>query len=224
MPKERLLAPLSGRGQRFGRARRDLASECRTLAGRGLLPGTAGNLSVLVSREPFRVAVTPSGVDKGVVRPGQIVMVDKYGNPADGHGRPSYELPLHLSIFRRDERARAVVHTHSVWSVLASQRDAGATELRLADYEQLKGLEDVTTHEHEEVVPILDNDQDMGRMSAAVFDVVDPGATHAVLLRGHGLYTWGPSLAAARRHVETFEFLLEADVRRARVGEQLRGG
>lgn len=206
-------APANRDGFRPRQARRDLATTGHTLADRGLLPGTAGNLSVLLSRHPLRVAVTPSGVDKGALRPGQILIVDEHGSPVDGHGRPAYEFPLHLSIFKRDAGARAVCHTHSVWSVLASQRDPKATVLRLADCEQLKGLEGVTSHEHEELVPILDNDQDMRRMSAALADAIEP-ATHAVLLRGHGLYTWGSSLAAARRHIETFEFLLEADVRR----------
>jgi ribulose-5-phosphate 4-epimerase/fuculose-1-phosphate aldolase len=34
-------------------------------------------------------------------------------------------------------------------------------------------------------------------------------AAHAVLLRRHGLYTWGASIADAVRHVEALEFLFE---------------
>jgi methylthioribulose-1-phosphate dehydratase len=32
---------------------------------------------------------------------------------------------------------------------------------------------------------------------------------HGFLVLRHGLYTWGRSVAEARRHVEIFEFLLE---------------
>jgi methylthioribulose-1-phosphate dehydratase len=35
-------------------------------------------------------------------------------------------------------------------------------------------------------------------------------AAHGFLLRGHGLYTWGHDLGEAKRHIEIFEFLLEA--------------
>jgi methylthioribulose-1-phosphate dehydratase len=35
-----------------------------------------------------------------------------------------------------------------------------------------------------------------------------PGS-HAFLLRGHGLYTWGRDLPEAKRHVEILEFLME---------------
>jgi methylthioribulose-1-phosphate dehydratase len=84
----------------------------------------------------------------------------------------------------------------------------------------LKGLAGVSSHRHREWIPILENDQDMVQLSAAVRDTLTqhPGS-HAFLLRRHGMYTWGSTLADAVRHVEIVEFLLEAVGR----GEQ-RGG
>jgi methylthioribulose-1-phosphate dehydratase len=79
----------------------------------------------------------------------------------------------------------------------------------------LKGLDGIGTHEHREWVPIVPNDQDMGRLARrirALFDD-DPHA-HAFLLQGHGLYTWGATLAEAERHVEILEFLLEVTGRK----------
>lgn len=79
----------------------------------------------------------------------------------------------------------------------------------------LKGLDGVSTHEHREWIPIVENDQDMERLAGVVRDLLarEPQA-HAFLLRGHGLYTWGPDVATAERHVEILEFLLEAIGRR----------
>ena len=75
----------------------------------------------------------------------------------------------------------------------------------------LKGLEGVTTHEHREWLPILDNDQDMDRLAREVRRVLkEHPACHGFLLRRHGLYTWGDTLPQAVRHVEILEFLLEA--------------
>ncbi len=37
---------------------------------------------------------------------------------------------------------------------------------------------------------------------------------HGVLLSRHGLYTWGKSVAEARRHLEALEFLFEVEGRR----------
>ena len=57
--------------------------------------------------------------------------------------------------------ADAVLHTHSIWSTLLSDRHAAAGGLAIEGYEMLKGLEGVATHEHREWIPILENDQDM---------------------------------------------------------------
>jgi methylthioribulose-1-phosphate dehydratase len=85
----------------------------------------------------------------------------------------------------------------------------------------LKGLDGVTSHEHQEWVPILENDQDMSRL-AKVFErtLADHPRAHAVLLRRHGLYTWGATLAEAERHVEILEFLFETLARRSRYDER----
>jgi methylthioribulose-1-phosphate dehydratase len=75
----------------------------------------------------------------------------------------------------------------------------------------LKGLDGVTTHEHREWIPILENDQDMTRLATKVREELTAHPDcHAFLLRRHGMYTWGKTLSDAIRHVEILEFLLEA--------------
>ena len=53
---------------------------------------------------------------------------------------------------------------------------------------------------------------------AAVLErtLLDQPAAHAVLLRRHGMYTWGETLDDAERHVEILEFLFETLARRSR--------
>jgi methylthioribulose-1-phosphate dehydratase len=107
--------------------------------------------------------------------------------------------------------AAAVLHTHSVWSTVLSERFAVDRGVAVEGYEMLKGLEGVATHEHREWIPILENDQDMTRLAGAVRDALSSHpACHAFLLRRHGMYTWGDTLPQAVRHVEIVEFLLEA--------------
>ena len=75
----------------------------------------------------------------------------------------------------------------------------------------LKGLAGVTTHEHREWIPVLENDQNMTRLAARVGAILhERPDCHAFLLRRHGLYTWGATVAEAVRHVEIVEFLLES--------------
>ena len=74
----------------------------------------------------------------------------------------------------------------------------------------LKGLAGVTTHDHREWIPIVENDQDMPRLAETVAAALkSSGDCHAFLLRRHGLYTWGATVPEAVRHVEIIEFLLE---------------
>jgi methylthioribulose-1-phosphate dehydratase len=171
--------------------------------------GTSGNFSAVVAREPLRVAITRSGAHKGEMNAGDILEIDRHGT-ATGGGTASAEARLHLEIVAA-RSAGAVLHTHSVWSTVLSQRVADRGGIDITGYEMLKGLSGVTTHQHREWLPALDNDQDMTRLAAEVRRTLDdhPDA-HGFLLRRHGLYTWGRTLAEAARHVEILEFLLEA--------------
>src|SRR5436190_3218609 len=179
----------------------------RQFYSRGWVLGTSGNFSAVVGAEPFRVAITTSGVDKGLLEPSDIVAINGAGRVVQGNGRPSAEAALHLAVVR-SRGAGAVLHTHSIWSTILS--DNGST-LALDGYEMLKGLDGVRTHEHREELPIIENTQDWTAAVPQVESLLRARpAAHGFLIRRHGLYTWGRDLADAKRHVEILEFLFEA--------------
>jgi len=186
-----------------------LAEVGRLCYARGWAFGTSGNFSAVVGRAPLTVAITTSGVDKGLLEANQIVEIDEERRVLRGSGRPSAEAALHLAIVRA-RGAGAVLHTHSVWSTILS--DAGTDgDLVIDGYEMLKGLDGVRTHEHRERLPIIDNTQDWaGAVPRVAAALRDHPAAHGFLIRRHGLYTWGRDLAEAKRHVEILEFLFEA--------------
>lgn len=201
----------SGRqpGGRFSKLARQLAELGRNFYARGWTLGTSGNFSAVVSREPLRLAITATGVDKGVLTAEQIVQIDARGKVLVGSGRPSVEAKLHLTV-ARVRAAGAVLHTHSVWSTIVSEVFARDGGVKVEGYEMLKGLEGVHTHEHREWLPIIENSQDWTALAGAVEKTLRRHPTsHGFLLRRHGLYTWGQDLAEAKRHVEILEFLLE---------------
>ncbi len=194
----------------FPRVARELANIGRRFYARGWALGTSGNVSAVVSRKPLRLAITASGLNKRELKASQILTCDEHGRALGKRGgKPSAETLLHIEIVRR-RAAGAVLHTHSVWSTMLSERVAAHSGLSIDGYEMLKGLHGVSSHEHREWIPILDNDQDMTRLGRKVGDTLSqhPDA-HAFLLRRHGLYTWGATLADAERHVEILEFLFE---------------
>jgi methylthioribulose-1-phosphate dehydratase len=186
-----------------------LAEVGRTFYSRGWALGTSGNFSSVVSREPLRLAITSTGIDKGELTPDQIVQIDSGGKTVENSRQPSEEASLHLAIVRL-RGAEAVLHTHSVWGTLLSDISASQGGVGIEGYEMLKGLRGVHTHEHREWLPIIENSQDMAALSGSVEQTISQNPKlHGFLLRRHGLYTWGQSLAEAKRHVEILEFLLE---------------
>ena len=185
----------------------------RGLYSRGWVLGTSGNFSAVVSRDPLRLAITSTGLDKGRLTPAQFLEIDDKANVMRGDGRPSAEALLHLAIVR-SVKSGSVLHTHSVWSTVLSGTQARQGGIVLEGYEMLKGLAGVATHKHREWLPILENSQDMAELADRVSQTLEqtPGI-HGFLLQEHGLYTWGESLAEAKRHVEILEFLMEVLVR-----------
>jgi methylthioribulose-1-phosphate dehydratase len=177
--------------------------------------GTSGNFSVVCAGTPLRLAITASGVHKGTLRPGGILVIDDRGRVRSGKGQPSAETRLHLEVVSA-RGAGAVLHTHSVWSTILSGRYESAGGFDLADYEMLKGLAGVSTHVHREHVPVVSNSQEMPALSQALGQALAAHpAAHAVLIGSHGLYTWGRTLEEAERHVEILEFLFEVEGRKA---------
>ena len=189
---------------------RQLVDVGRGFYSRGWVMGTSGNFSAVLATRPLRLLITPSAAHKGRLSVRDLLQVDGDGRTVGrSGGKPSAETRLHLEIVKA-RGAGAVLHTHSVWSTILSERHRDRGGLTIEGLEMLKGLDGVTTHDHQEWVPILANDQDMGRLSSRLRGTLaGHSAAHAILLSGHGLYTWGRTVAEAERHIEILEFLFE---------------
>jgi methylthioribulose-1-phosphate dehydratase len=198
-------------------AKESLCATARWCYAQGWVPATSGNFSVRVDG---RILITASGLDKGTLTPAGLLEVDLEGKVQTPGARPSAETALHLVLYRERPDAGAILHVHTVWNTLISARFTARGYVPIEGYEILKGLSDVTTHAHLERVPILENTQnfeDLSRRLAAALEA-NPNA-HGVLLSRHGLYTWGQSVADARRHLEALEFLFQVEERRLLAGQ-----
>lgn len=189
-----------------------LCATARWCYARGWVPATSGNFSV---RSGAHILITPTGLDKGALSSGDLLEIDLEGRAIAGRGKPSAETGLHTVIYRDRHEARAILHVHSIWNTILSGHFASGGYAPIQGYELLKGLEGVSTHLHQERVPIIENSQNYDELSAHLAATLqDHPQAHGVLLRRHGLYTWGRSVAEARRHLEALEFLFEVEGRR----------
>jgi methylthioribulose-1-phosphate dehydratase len=71
-----------------------LAELARRCYARGWVLGTSGNFSSVLSRDPFRLTITSSGLDERSLTPQQFVRVDAAGIVQEGSSRPSAETTI----------------------------------------------------------------------------------------------------------------------------------
>ncbi|MFI7612709.1 methylthioribulose 1-phosphate dehydratase [Nonomuraea terrae] len=183
-----------------------LAAEAARFASFGWMRGTSGNLSMVTSRDPLRLAVTASGLDKGELTSSDAVLVDDSGAAVNG-GRPSAEAALHARIARLTG-AGAVVHVHSIAAVAVARRRLDGIVFR--DLEMLKGVGRAAHHE-DVVLPVIENSQDMAVLGDRLEAARNP-LMPAAVVAGHGLYAWGADPRQARHHTEVVEWLLELEL------------
>jgi L-ribulose-5-phosphate 4-epimerase len=96
----------------YEQARHDVWVHARKMWEANLVVASAGNVSVRVDAE--HIAVTPSGVPYETMTADQISIVQlESGEALPGETKPTYELPMHLTIYRSRADVQGIVHTHA---------------------------------------------------------------------------------------------------------------
>lgn len=87
-----------------------------SLFNRGKASGSIANLSFV---HDDKVYITGTGTSFGRLKESDFSIVDLQGTLYNDL-KPSKELPLHLTVYKEKPEAKAVVHVHSIYSVLWS--------------------------------------------------------------------------------------------------------
>ncbi|GAA3543244.1 methylthioribulose 1-phosphate dehydratase [Zobellella aerophila] len=190
----------------------ELVAACHWIGAKGWCPATGGNMSQRLDAETC--LVTESGKDKGSLSEADFLTVRLADNGVADGRCPSAETGLHTLIYRLLPEAGVVLHTHSVNATVLSRAEKGAA-LALNGYEMQKSLSGQQTHLGTVQIPIFDNDQDIDALAMRVADHHrrQPLA-YGFLVRGHGLYCFGRTVAEARRHLDGLEFLFQCELTR----------
>lgn len=198
-------------------SRQRLVQVIHFLHAQGWAPATSSNYSFRQSGET-NFYISESGIDKSKFTIENFLLVDANGETTDDPRKPSAETALHCLIYKIFPDAHCVLHTHTVVNTILSQHFLSQKALILANYEILKGFSGIKTHEVMVEIPIFDNTQDIPKLARAVEDYAQTQDLPAFLIAGHGMYTWGATIAEAKRHVEVVEFLLECEYRKLLIG------
>lgn len=186
----------------------DLVKIIKLFHKKGLSPATSTNYSVRSSYNKNHYIISQSGIDKSDFSAQDFMLIDLDGKSLENNSfKTSAETLIHTAIYAVFTDVTTILHTHSLPATFLSMKTSD-NQLSFEGLELLKGLEGNLTHELTEIIPIFPNSQDIKALSLVIKDyLISNPKIHGIILKGHGLYTWGKDLKSAKRHVETFEYL-----------------
>ena len=172
-----------------------------SLVKHGLVVLTWGNVSAK-DEETGLVVIKPSGVPYNTMKARDMVVIDLDGNIVEGNYRPSSDLPTHLYLYKKYPTLGGIVHTHSTYATAFAQsgRDIIAYGTTHADafYGNVPCSRELTDEEING-----DYEQNTGKVIAEA--VTDVEAIPAVLVKNHGVFTWGSTPEKAVENAITLE-------------------
>ncbi len=170
-------------------ARIALVETCARLYDRNLTVSAGGNMSVRVDDG---VLITPSGRNKGLLKPEDLVKVALDGTVVSG-GKPSIETRFHLALYRSNPGTNAVIHCHPLNCIALTLRN-----------------EELRCNLTPEGALLLGRVPTIPYITPGTDELVDAVASHrssaVMLMARHGALTQGATLEEAYDRMEELEF------------------
>jgi L-ribulose-5-phosphate 4-epimerase len=173
----------------------------------GLIDLTFGNVSV-ADHDRGVFAIKPSGVDYTQLRATDITIVDFEGKTVEGTLRPSSDTPTHRRLLQAFRSARSIVHTHSRNAVAFAQAGLAVPCVGTTHADYFQGEVPITRPMTEPEIK-ADYEWETGNVIVERFQHLDPEEVCAVLVHGHGPFSWGPSAAKAVENALALEIIAE---------------
>jgi L-ribulose-5-phosphate 4-epimerase len=183
------------RGERIAHLREDVCRANLELVEKGLVIFTFGNASG-IDRESGVVAIKPSGVDYGQLRPEDMVLLDLQGDIVEGDFNPSSDTRTHLKLYNAFAEIGGVVHTHSRAATAWAQARRSIPCLGTTHADYFYGEIPCTELISDEAIT-RDYEEETGTLIVDTFLNRDYRTMKAVLVASHGPFTWGDTVNEA---------------------------
>lgn len=164
---------------------------CRLMYSKGFLTAADGNLSLKFEDGSF--LVTPSGRNKGLIQPQDLIHMGPEGEILGGLGKPSSEFAMHRVFYEEQREARAVIHCHALFSTVFACMEDGLDDCLMTESVMVLGSVPKAALAIPSTPALAEGLREFARGS------------QAVLLANHGLVCSGRSLEDAFNRIETVE-------------------
>jgi L-ribulose-5-phosphate 4-epimerase len=156
----------------------------------GLVIFTWGNVSG-IDRKLGLMVIKPSGVDYENMKAEDMVVVRLAdGKVVEGDLKPSSDTPTHLVLYRKFSSVNGIVHTHSTCATAWAQSGKPLPALGTTHADHFYGSIPCTPSLTKEEVD-GEYEVETGNVIVKTFQNIDPDSIPAVLVAGHGPFTWG---------------------------------
>ena len=192
------------------RTRRLREQVCRAnlqLVAKGLVVETFGNVSG-IDRELGLIAIKPSGVDYDDLDSSAIVLVDLAGRRVAGDLHPSSDTPTHARLYREFPEIGGVAHTHSRYATAWAQARRPLPCLGTTHADYFRGTVPCTAPLSDTQIA-GDYEDETAAQIVEAFLRIEYRQMPAVLVAGHGPFTWGRDADEAVYHAAMLEYAAE---------------
>jgi len=173
------------------------------LVAHGLVTLTWGNVSELAPDGRVFV-IKPSGVPYEEMKPEHMVVVDLDGKVVEGAFRPSSDTEIHKVLYREFKGVGGITHMHSPWATAFAQARVEIPCLGTTHADHFMGPVPVTRPPTREELD-AGYELNTGRVIVERFRGINPLETPAVLVAGHGPFTWGKDSAESVKNAVALE-------------------
>jgi L-ribulose-5-phosphate 4-epimerase len=182
----------------------------------GLVIFTWGNVSG-IDRKQGLVVIKPSGVSYDKMKPEDMVIVDLDGKVVESKLKPSSDTPTHLVLYKGFKTIEGVVHTHSEWATSWAQAGRSIPVYGTTHADNFFGEIPCTRRMTEPEVRGK-YEKVTGNVIVETFKNIDPMSIPAVLVNGHGPFTWGTSPVDAVHNAVILEAVAKMAFRNEMLG------
>ena len=170
----------------------------------GMTTTSGGNLSIRDDQD--NIWITPSAVDKGSLKPRDIIRLAPDGT-SEGIHKPSSEYPFHKAIYEARPDLKAIVHAHPPALVSFSIVRQTPDTAIIPQAKHVCGPVGYAPYE-------LPGSEELGESIAKSF----AKGFNVVLLENHGTAVGGADISDAFQKFETLEFCARTQIEAASIG------